>query len=101
MHAVETGNLNMVRCLVDLGADINNNVECDYESSPLALAIENDHHDIVEYLLSMEGIDINIPFGIRERRDDFITGVVESEYVVQSPDVSTAIKDLFLEFNME
>ena len=83
MHAVEKGDLNMVQYLVDLGADINNNIECDYKSSPLALAIENDHEDIVEYLLSIEGIDINIPFGTRYIYC-FATKEIEKDYICLS-----------------
>jgi ankyrin repeat protein len=58
--AIDTGNLRMVRLLVDHGARVNSLAAMSVSRTPLQHAAEIGSFDIVEYLLS-EGAEVNAP----------------------------------------
>ena len=59
IKACEAGNLELVQKLIEKGADVNSTGETSLANvrTPLGAAVESEHIDIVEYLLSVEGID--------------------------------------------
>lgn len=62
-YAAAYGNLDIVKLLLQKGADINGQVA--YGDVPIIKAMEHGHTDIVEYLIT-NGADVNIPnaFGV-------------------------------------
>jgi ankyrin repeat protein len=56
--AVSTGNLDMVRLLVDRGADVH--AQCNSLTTPLYFAVLNDNRDLYDYLLQA-GAEVDVP----------------------------------------
>ncbi|MBW4056849.1 MAG: hypothetical protein HIU83_15920 [Proteobacteria bacterium] len=70
MDAAKNGRLEIVQCLVDLGATINADCEIidhysDQRGTAISFAFENFHHDVVKYLIQ-KGADTETAYYYRE-----------------------------------
>lgn len=59
MWAAEKGHLDVVKCLVENGANINLVNESDYRLNPITYAAIAEKWDVVKYLATLPGININ------------------------------------------